>query len=70
LDATIRERTKVVRARKKHNTPLAEGQRIQYNFVKAHIALEAQTPAMKAGMEIKGKAKWAELLKYSNMNKR
>lgn len=25
-------------------TPLAEGQRIQYNFVKPHMALEGQTP--------------------------
>lgn len=44
LNGTIRERTKVVRAWKKHATPLAESQRIQYNFVKPHMALEGQTP--------------------------
>ena len=62
LNGTIRERTKVVRAWKKHRTPLAEGQRIQYNFVKPHIALEGQTPAKKAGVGIKGNNKWKELL--------
>jgi transposase-like protein len=30
LNGTMRERTKVTRAWKKHKTPLAEGQRIQY----------------------------------------
>jgi len=38
---------------------LAEGQRIQYNFVKPHMALEGKTPANAAGLEIKG---WKELL--------
>jgi putative transposase len=62
LNATIRERTKVVRAWKKHKTPLAEGQRIQYNFVKPHLALEGQTPALAAGIGLKGKNKWMDLL--------
>jgi len=38
---------------------LAEGQRIQYNFVKPHMALEGQTPAQAAGLASKG---WMELL--------
>jgi transposase-like protein len=62
LNGTIRERTKVVRAWKKHKTPLAEGQRIQYNFVKPHQALEGQTPAQMAGLGIKAKNKWKTLL--------
>jgi hypothetical protein len=66
LNGTIRERTRVARAWKKHNPPLAEGKRIQYDFVKPHQALEGQTPE-RAGMEIKGKNKWKEMLKnFSN----
>lgn len=65
LNGTIRERTKVVRGWKKHNSPLAEGQRIQYNFVKPHMALEGQTPAQRAGIEIKPKNKWMNLLEKS-----
>jgi transposase-like protein len=65
LNGTLRERTKVVRAWKKHKTPLAEGQRIQYNFVKPHMALEGQTPARKAGIEVKANNKWLNLLKKS-----
>jgi hypothetical protein len=38
-------------------SPLAEGQWIQYNFVKPHIALVGQTPAQRAGIEIEGRNK-------------
>ena len=43
-------------------TPLAEGQRIHYNSVKPHAALEGQTPAQRAGVGVEGN-KWLELLK-------
>jgi hypothetical protein len=46
----LRARTNVVRAWKEHKTPLAGGQRIQYNFVKSHMALNGETPAKKAGI--------------------
>jgi len=42
---------------------LAEGQRIHYNFVKPHQALEGQTPAERAGVGIQGENKWLNLLK-------
>ena len=59
LNGTLRERTKVQRGWKKLDSPLAEGQRIQYNFVKPHMALGGKTPSQVAGMNIKG---WKELL--------
>jgi putative transposase len=62
LNGTLRERIKIQRAWKKHTSPIAEGQRIQYNFVKPHMALENQTPAKKAGVEVTGKNKWLDLL--------
>ena len=62
LNGTLRERVKVQRAWKKHSSPTAEGQRVQYNFVKPHMALEGQTPAQIAGIKIEGKNKWMNLL--------
>lgn len=62
MNQTIRERTKVQRGWKTMKTPLAEGQRIQYNFVKPHTALEGQTPAQAAGIGITSKNKWMALL--------
>ena len=44
-------------------TPLAEGARIHYNFVKPHSALEGQTPAERAGIGLNERDKWLVLLK-------
>jgi hypothetical protein len=44
------------------NTPIAEGRRLHYNFVKPHMALEGQTPAQVAGVGVQGN-KWMVLLK-------
>jgi transposase-like protein len=62
LNGTLRERVKVQRGWKTMKTPLAEGQRIQYNFVKPHMALEGQTPAEVAGVGVNGKNKWLAML--------
>jgi hypothetical protein len=51
LNGTLRERTKVTRGWKTGKTPIAEGQRIHYNFVKPHMGLNGETPAKKAGMD-------------------
>jgi transposase-like protein len=66
LNGTIRERVKVQRGWKTVMTPLAEGQRIQYNFVKPHMALEGNTPASAAGINLNGKNKWLTLLDNAN----
>jgi transposase-like protein len=62
LNGTLRERVKVQRGWKSMKTQLAEGARIQYNFVKPHAALDGQTPAQVAGIGIEGENKWMELL--------
>lgn len=43
-------------------THLAEGARINYNFIKPHAELDGQTPAERAGLE---KETWTSLLKKS-----
>ncbi|MDG6978989.1 MAG: transposase, partial [Nitrososphaerota archaeon] len=65
MNGTLRERIKVQRGWKSYQTPLAEGQRIAYNFVKPHMALEGQTPSQAAGLTPKG---WAELLRAALTN--
>jgi hypothetical protein len=55
----------VQRGWKSYQTPLAEGKRIQYNFVKPHMALKAETPAKKAGIEIDGKTNGKHCLKIA-----
>jgi hypothetical protein len=62
LNGTLRERVKMQRGWKSHKSAIAEGQRIEYNFVKHNMALEGETPAKKAGVVSRGKNKWMELL--------
>jgi putative transposase len=63
LNGTLRERVKVQRGWKSYQTPLAEGQRIAYNFVKPHMALDGQTPAQAARVGSEQKDTWMSLLK-------
>jgi transposase-like protein len=63
LNGTLRERTKVSRGWKSGKTPIAEGQRIHYNFVKPHQGLEGKTPAEASGIKIEEeKNKWLNLI--------
>ena len=59
MNGTLRERVKVQRGWKSKKSQIAEGQRIPYNFVKSHQALEGKTPALTAGLNIKG---WTDLI--------
>ena len=68
LNGTLRERVKVQRRWKTMKTPLAEGARIHYNFVKPHMALAGQTPAHAAGVGVEGKDKWLEMLRQAVAN--
>ena len=63
LNGTLRERVKVQRGWKTHKSAIAEGQRIYYNFIKPHQALDGKTPADKINIKIKGKNKFLELIK-------
>jgi hypothetical protein len=45
-----------------HENPTRRGARIQYNFVRPHMALEGQTPAQVAGIGVNGKDKWLTML--------
>lgn len=66
LNGTMRERVKVTRGWKSYQTPIAEGPRIAYNFVKPHQALGGRTPAEAAGLKPKG---WKELMELAVQNK-
>lgn len=59
LNGTLRERVEVQRGWKSMQSQISEGQRIHYNFVKSHQALEGMTPAQRAGIQVSG---WNELL--------
>jgi hypothetical protein len=63
LNGTLRERVKVQRGWKYPKSTIAEGKRINYNFVKPNMALGNKTPASVAKIDIHDGNKWMNLLK-------
>jgi transposase-like protein len=70
LHGTVREREKVMRALKKSQTPIIDGKRIYYNFIRPHQSLGSNTPAEMAMNLDLGQNKWLGLLKQALANAR
>lgn len=70
LNNTVRERTKIQRGWKKDDTPLREGQRLYYNFIRENQGLANKTPAEMAGLfDASERNRWMGLLKRATANK-
>jgi putative transposase len=63
LHGTIRQREKVMRGLKTDETPIVEGHRLYYNFIKPHESLDGRTPSEEAGVIIEGDNKWLTLMR-------
>jgi transposase-like protein/DNA-directed RNA polymerase subunit M/transcription elongation factor TFIIS len=68
---TLKERTKVMRALKNTDTAILDGQRIYYNHIRPHQALNGKTPAESAGLESHlGPNKWEAIITKAVENRR
>jgi len=65
LHGSIRDREKTLRGLKVENTPIIEGYRLYYNFIKPHEALDGKTPSEVAGITVEGSNKWLTLIRKS-----
>ncbi len=65
LHGGIRQREKTMRGLKNEQSPITEGHRLYYNFIKPHQALDGKTPSEEAGITIEGDNKWLALMKTS-----
>ena len=68
LHGTIRQREKVMRGLKIDDTPIVEGHRLFYNFIKPHEVLDGKTPSEVAGITIEGSNKWLTLMRNAIQN--
>lgn len=66
LNGEIRDREKVVRGLKKKDSPLLKGYQLYHNYVRPHMALDGDTPADRAGIEIQGDNKWITLIQNAS----
>ncbi|MGA8905776.1 MAG: hypothetical protein WB661_12305 [Candidatus Bathyarchaeia archaeon] len=62
MNGEIRDREKVTRNLKKPDSPILTGYQIYHNYVRPHMALDGQTPADKAGIQVEGENKWLTLI--------
>jgi hypothetical protein len=66
---TFKERSKVMRAIKKTDSAFIEGQRIYYDYLRPHTALEGKTPAQAAGIDLNLTGnKWEAMIKKAAKN--
>jgi hypothetical protein len=68
---TLKERTKVMRAMKNDDTAILDGQRIYYNHIRPHQALNGKTPAEAAGLKLElGENRWESLIRKSAITRK
>jgi len=61
------ERVRPARGIKTTDTAILDGQRIYYDYLRPHSALEGKTPSQAAGLDLKlGKNKWESLIKKAS----
>jgi transposase-like protein len=63
---TFKERSKVMRAIKKPDSAFIDGQRVYYDYLRPHSALDGKTPAEAAGINLDlADNKWESLIRKS-----
>jgi hypothetical protein len=55
-----------MRAIKKPDSPIIEGQRMYYNHIRPHQGLNGKTPAEAAGIGTEGENKWLTLIQNAS----
>jgi len=68
LNQTFRDRNKTQRGLDHHESAqlMSDGVRIEYNFIRPHMALKGKTPAEACGIKVEGKNKWLTLIQNAS----
>jgi transposase-like protein len=71
LHGTIRQRNKVMRGLDEETTAqtMMDGLRIYYNFIRPHMALNGQTPAQQAEIDVDSSQNWLSLIKKASKHR-
>jgi len=69
LNGEFRDREKVFRGLKKDDSPAITGIKLYHNYIRPHMSLNGDTPADRAGIEIKGDNKWLTIIQNASSRK-
>lgn len=51
---------------KKDDSPAITGMKLYHNYIRLHMSLDGDTPAKRAGIEIKGDNKWITIIQNAS----
>ena len=66
LNGEFRDREKVFRGLKKDDSPAIAGIQLYHNYIRPHMSLNDDTPALRAGIDIKGNNKWLTIIQNAS----
>ena len=69
LNGEFRDREKVFRGLKKVDSSAIDGIKLYHNYIRPHMSLDGDTPADRAGIEIKGDNKWKTIIQNASQIK-
>ena len=70
LSGEFRDREKVFRGLKKDDSPSIPGMALFHNFIRPHTGLDGDTPADRAGIEIRGDDRWKTVIENEALERR
>ena len=70
LNGEFRDRENVFGGLKKSNSPAITGIKMYHNYVRPHMGLDGDTPADRAGVNIKGTNKWQTIIQNATVSSR
>ena len=68
LNGEFRDREKTFRGLKKDDSPTIAGIQLYHNYIRPHMSLNNETPALRAGIDIKGDNKWLTIIQNASIN--
>ena len=69
LNEEFRDREKTFRGLKKDDSPAITRIQLYHNYIRPHMSLDNDTPASRAGIDIKGDNKWKTIIQNASLNR-
>ena len=68
LNGEIRDREKVFRGLKRKDSPIIDGMKVYYNYVKKHSGIDGKRLSEEAKIIVEGRNKWQTLIQNASLH--
>ena len=66
MNGEVRDREKTMRGLKNTDSPILKGYEVFHNYIRPHMGLDGDTPADRAGIEVRGENKWITIMQNAS----